>query len=180
MIDYETLLNWDIPAIEQTITRRDVMLYALGLGLGFDPCDERQLKFVYEKELQALPTMAVILCYPGQWHSRPGTGITPNRVVQGGQAFEIHRPLPIDCVVRGKPRVSGVYDMGPGKGALVTTECLVYDKGSGEHLCTLRASNFCRGDGGCGGEKPPRRDDPAMPARAPYRTPTPARWWRRC
>lgn len=154
-IDHQTLLDWDIPVVEQTITKRDVILYALGVGLGSDPCDPRQLKFVYGPHLQVLPTMAVILCYPGQWHSVPGTGISPSRVVQGSQAFEIHKPLPTECVVRGKTRVSGVYDIGEGKGALVTTECLVHDKGSGDPLCTIRSSHFCRGDGGFGGTKPP-------------------------
>lgn len=40
------------------------MLYALGVGLGADPCDERQLRFVYETNLQALPTMAITLAFP--------------------------------------------------------------------------------------------------------------------
>ena len=169
-IDYETLLHWDIPAIEQTITQRDVILYALGVGLGSDSCDERQLKFVYEKRLEVLPTMAVILCYPGKWHSVEGTGITGSRVVQGSQAFQIHKPLPTECVVRGKPRVTGVYDMGAGKGALVTTACQVYDKARGDHLCTIRGSHFCRGDGSFGGEKPPRTTLARMPTRLPDAT----------
>ena len=60
-IDYETLMNWKIPEVEQVITKRDTMLYALGTGLGADPMDERQLRFVYETNLSARPTMAVIL-----------------------------------------------------------------------------------------------------------------------
>jgi len=35
---------------------RDLMIYALGLGLPSDPLDERQLAFVYEKDLAVLPT----------------------------------------------------------------------------------------------------------------------------
>jgi acyl dehydratase len=169
-IDYQKLLNWDIPTVEQTISKRDVILYALGVGLGLDPCDTRQLRFVYEAELRVLPTMAVILCYPGQWHSAPGTGITPSRVVQGFQGFEIHKPIPTECVVEGKTRVSGVYDMGEGKGALITTECLVRDKESGEPLCTIRSSHFCRGDGGFGGTKPPALTVPIASTRPPDAT----------
>ena len=38
-IDCDKLINYDIPACEQTYAECDVMLYALGLGLGADPVD---------------------------------------------------------------------------------------------------------------------------------------------
>ena len=50
-IDYEKLLNFKIPEVEQQLIRRDTMLYALGVGLGSDPYDENQLKFAYEEKL---------------------------------------------------------------------------------------------------------------------------------
>ena len=59
-LDYEKLLRYEIPEVEQRLTKRDTILYALGVGLGADPCDEDQLKFVYEANLQALPTMAMV------------------------------------------------------------------------------------------------------------------------
>ena len=58
---YDKLMNWPTPEIRQDLSARDTMLYALGVGLGADPLDERQLRFVYEKNLVALPTMAVVL-----------------------------------------------------------------------------------------------------------------------
>jgi hypothetical protein len=61
---YERLLEYRIPEIQQTLTMRDSMLYALGVGLGADPVDERQLRFVYERNLLALPTMAVVSRVP--------------------------------------------------------------------------------------------------------------------
>ena len=69
-IHYDKLLGFDIPEVEQRLTRRDTILYALGVGLGSDPCDASQLRFVYEQNLQALPTMAIILGYPGPWHAQ--------------------------------------------------------------------------------------------------------------
>ena len=38
-INYDKLINWNIPEVEQRLTRRDTILYALGVGLGADPCD---------------------------------------------------------------------------------------------------------------------------------------------
>ena len=150
-IDYDKLVNWDIPEVEQRLTRRDTILYALGVGLGADPCDANQLKFVYEEKLEALPTMAIILAYPGPWHAHPDTGITRSHVVHGEQGFVIHKRLPVEGTAVGKTRVTGVVDKGKDKGALVMTVCEVRDKASGELLCTLSSTTFCRADGGFGG-----------------------------
>ena len=166
-INYEKLVNWRIPPVEQQLTKRDTMLYALGVGLGADPGDEHQLKFVYEPHLQALPTMAIILGYPGPWHADPGTGITRNHVVHGEQGFRIHRPLPVEGTVVGVTKVAGVVDKGKDKGALVMTECTVRDKASNETICTLTSTSFCRADGGFGGPGGPLRPVHPIPGRAP-------------
>ena len=61
-IDYDTLLNWPFPDVEQTYTEKDSILYALGVGLGNDPLDAGQLRYVFEEpKLIALPTMAAVL-----------------------------------------------------------------------------------------------------------------------
>lgn len=162
-INYEKLVNWQIPEVEQRLTRRDTILYALGVGLGADPCDADQLRFVYEDGLLALPTMAIIFGYPGPWHAHPDTGITRSHVVHGEQGFRILKPLPVEGDVLGKTRVTGVVDKGKDKGALVMTDCTVRDKTSGEVICTQTSTAFCRADGGFGG--------PAGPVSSPHRIP---------
>ena len=166
-IDYQKLLNWDIPQVEQKLSKRDTMLYALGVGLGADPVDQNQLQFVYEENLKALPTMAIILGYPGPWHAAPGTGVTRSHVVHGEQGFVIHRPLPVEGTIIGKTRVTAVLDKGKDKGALLQTACDVRDKATNELICTLTSTTFCRADGGFGG--------PSGPVQAPHPIPeTPA------
>ena len=166
-IDYEKLINWKIPEVAQQFTRRDTMLYALGVGLGADPCDARELKFVYEQDLQALPTMAIILGYPGPWHAHSDTGITRSHVVHGEQSFVIHRPLPVEGEIAGLTKVTGVVDKGKDKGALVMTECTVRDPASGATLCTLTSTTFCRADGGFGGPAGPVKTPHPVPATPP-------------
>lgn len=166
-IDPHALLEWRIPEVTQTVTPRDAMLYALGLGCGADPCDPSELPFVYEAELRVLPTMAVVLCYPGQWHAAPGTGITSSHVVQGSQWFRIHEPLAVPCTVRGEPRITAVHDKGAGRGAIVVVECEVRDAADGRLLCTIGTSHFCRADGGCGSTASAPEPPPPMPSRAP-------------
>lgn len=166
-INYEKLLNWDIPEVEQRLTKRDTMLYALGVGLGADPCDAGQLKFVYEQGLQALPTMAIILGYPGPWHAHPDTGITRSQVVHGEQGFRILKPLPVEGEIVGKTRVTGVVDKGKDRGALLMTECTVRERASGDILCTLASTTFCRADGGFGGPDGPVRTPHPLPDKSP-------------
>lgn len=166
-INYDSLINWKIPAVEQHLTRRDTMLYALGVGLGADPCDAKQLKFVYERDLQALPTMAIVLGYPGPWFAHPDTGVTRNRVVHGEEAFTIFKPLPVEGYIVGTNKVVGVFDKGEGRGALLLTECTVTDKASGNAFCTLTHTVFCRADGGFGGPPGPATPPHKIPDRPP-------------
>jgi acyl dehydratase len=46
--------------------------------------------------------------------------------------------------------VSAVEDKGPGRGALLYFDTELFDATSGERLASLRATDFLRGDGGCG------------------------------
>ena len=45
-IDYQQLKNRCFEEIVHSYTARDTMLYALGVGVGYDPLDERALDFV--------------------------------------------------------------------------------------------------------------------------------------
>jgi acyl dehydratase len=166
-IQYEKLMKHDIPLVEQTLTKRDTMLYALGVGLGADPMDEQQLQYVYEKNLRALPTMATVLATAGPWHTAFDTGITRTHVVHGEQGFTLHKPLPVEGTITGKTRIVAVLDKGADKGALVLTECDVRDKPSGDLICTLTSTTFCRKDGGFGGPSGPQKPVHPIPERAP-------------
>ena len=162
-IDRNALLQWSFPDVHQTYTARDTMLYALGLGIGSDPLDPAQLRFVYEDQLQALPTMALTLGYPGFWLSDPRTGVDWTRLLHGEQSIAIFRPLPNAGSVIGRTRVTDVVDKGAGKGALVYSEREIVEAVSGELLCRQASTTFLRGDGGFGG--------PAGTARQPHPIP---------
>ena len=70
-IDYDRLLALEIPDVEHSYTEKDVILYALGLGLGQNFTSADELAFVYEKNLKALPTFAVMLGYSPFWLRDP-------------------------------------------------------------------------------------------------------------
>lgn len=166
-INYEKLLALKIPEVEHSYTDKDTILYALGVGLGHDPLDRDQLAFVYENNLQALPTFAAVLGYPGFWARELNTGIDWVKLVNGEQGVTLHVPLAPTGTVIGRTRILEAIDKGPGKGALVYTERTVTDKESGALIATVTQTSFCRGDGGFGG--PPREAPPPhpIPERAP-------------
>jgi acyl dehydratase len=166
MIDYPKLKAWQFPEVEHTYTVKDTILYALGVGLGADPVDEEQLRFVYEKDLRALPTMAVILGYPGMWMKNSETGIDYAKIVHGEELITLHGLLPVAGTVFSRHKVTRIVDKGKGKGALVTYDKEVVDRASGELLATVTHTTFCRGDGGLG-----QSDPPGPPAHRPPDTP---------
>jgi len=169
-IDPEALRQWPIAEIKHTYTVRDTMLYALGLGCGADPLDENQLQFVYEGRLQALPSMAVVLGYPGFWLGDPATGADWKKVLHGEQVLEVFKPLPAAATVIGRSRVTGLFDKGKEKGAVLVSERDVIDKSSGEVLCRLTSTTMLRGDGGFGGPSGPLPAPHPLPDRAPDQT----------
>lgn len=147
-IDYHRLKQWKFPQVQQSYTEKDCMLYALGLGIGADPVDRGQLRFVYEKELQAMPTMAAVLGHPGFWMQHPDSGIDWKQLLHGEQRLQLHRPLPVAATVIGRTVVRSISDKGAAKGAIVVTERSITDAASGTLLASLEMVTFCRGDGG--------------------------------
>ena len=166
-IHYETLKNWQIPDLPFELSEKDTILYALGLGLGADPMDLHQLRFVYEQGLQALPMMSVVLCQPMGWAGDPRTGVDRTKVVHGEQGFRLHRPLPAEASLRGETRVVDVIDKGEGKGALILTETRILDAKTGECIATTDSTSFARANGGFGGPSASPKVPRTLPARAP-------------
>ncbi|PTM60507.1 MaoC/PaaZ C-terminal domain-containing protein [Phreatobacter oligotrophus] len=166
-IDYAKLKAWPFPDLEHSYTAKDTILYALGVGCGADPVDRSELPFVYEDGLKALPTMAVVLGYPGFWLKDPNTGVDWRKVLHGEQGLLIHKPLPATGTVIGRTRVTEIIDKGPGKGALLLSERDVIDKASGDLLATLTSTTFIRGEGGFGGPSGPSPEPHPLPERAP-------------
>lgn len=122
-------------------------LYALGVGAG---AEERDLRFVYEKALQALPTMGVMMASAAGDFITHG-GIDYRMIVHGEQRIAIHEPLPVKARMRSQARCLSVIDKGADKGALLNVECNVWDADTDVHHVTSTMTFFCRGDGGFGG-----------------------------
>jgi len=164
-INYDHIMQLKSEAEAFSYTDRETMLYALGTGFcQSDALDAQELRYVYENDLRTVPTMATVIA----WNLRVlnNAGINYMLVVHGEQRLTMHRPLPAAANIIAQGRVTGCYDKGAGKGAVITTDTDI-SLADGTPLCTLGSTIFARGDGGFGG---PAGGGPAvhtLPDRAP-------------
>ena len=171
MLDYAKVRTWESGDIRHTCTPQSAMLYALGVGMAQDPLDRNEIRYVTEKNLRVLPSMAAVLAHPGFWmRDRPEMGIDYVRMVHGEQSIHLHRPLPSEGTVVGRSRVTRVVDKGEGKGALVYVEKRLFGTDSDDLLAVCNSIVFCRADGGfsvSGGGDPPTESPRATPQTPP-------------
>jgi acyl dehydratase len=167
-LDYDFLMGQPPMINRQVLTARDTILYALGVGAAMDaPTDPEELRFVYESGLKALPTMAVVLAYPGFWAGDPKYGLAWQKILHGEQSIELHRTLPVEGTLRGETTIDAIYDKGADKGAILYSSRRITDEATGELIATARQSTFLRGDGGFGGQSEGAPQPHPTPAREP-------------
>lgn len=167
-VDFERLRDWSFPELRHSVTRRETILYALGVGLGTPADDPAQLAFLYEKDLLALPTMAVALGYRGFWLQDPETGVDWKKVLHGEQRISLYAPLPVEGEVITRQFVSALIDRGVDKGAVMTlTRELLNEDGA--LLARIEHLSLLRGDGGFGGSYGTAEPPLPCPAREPDR-----------
>jgi acyl dehydratase len=164
-LNYDAIMGYRPADIAVDYGARDCILYALGIGLGMDPLDTAQLRFVYEKNLVAFPTMAAVLGWPGRMVD-PRFGIDTRMVVAASLKVVLHRPLPTRAKLVSTPRVKEVVDLGADSAAIVlsTRELATPD---GEKIATVDSSNLARKHGGFGGKVTQAPQPHAVPASAP-------------
>ena len=142
---------------------KDAIIYALGVGMGADPMDEKELDFVYEKNLKPVPTLAGVVA----WGANAGpTGVNYLMVVDGERKIEFHKPMTVQGKVKATSRFIGAFDKGAGKGAVIVSETVLKDE-AGDPVLTITGSLFARGDGGFGGPsegQPEPHEVPKRPA----------------
>jgi acyl dehydratase len=156
-MNLEAIKNHQLKPIEHAYTAKDSILYALGLGYGDQPADPNQLQFLYEKGLQAVPSISVVLAHPGFWVSNPALEIDWIKILHGEQSFTIFKPLPAAGTVRGEYEVTAIEDRGAEKGAIMHVTKSLFEANSNELIASVASVYMLRGDGGQGafGTPPP-------------------------
>ena len=167
-LNYHYIKNRPFEPIAHAYTERDTMLYAVGVGASIAAADSPDdMKFIYEPQLTALPTMAVVLAQPSFWVAEPETGIDWHNMLHSEQFLRIHKPLSAAGRVTGQTRVVDIYDKGAEKGALMLIENEIRDAATQELLATCGFSVMLRKNGGFGGSSEGAPTPYPTPACAP-------------
>ena len=130
---------------------KDIVLYALGVGAGFD-----ELEYVYENKLKVIPSFAVITAYDlfSEFVARSGVNLTG--LLHGEHDLIFYNPIPPEGGrLSSEGRITHMYDKGAGRGALVIGEVDTWHS-DGQKLFTNIITLFARLDGGFGGEAGPK------------------------
>lgn len=159
----------DQKTIEYNFTKRDTVLYALGVGAPADWLNQDDLKFVYElhHDFCALPTMPVV--YSSESINDivsgeiAGIKFNPMMLVHGEQSLEIKKTLPVAGKILCTPKIANIYDKGSGMLMKNVVTCV--DE-VGDVVAETVSSMFIRGLGGFGGERG-TSEKIEMPDRAP-------------
>ncbi len=164
-LNYERIMAHRPDDIAVAYCPRDCIIYALGIGLGMDPVDPGQLKFVYEKNLAAFPTFAAVLGRLDGLQD-PAFGIDQRMMVAAALKVVLHRPLATEARLVSRPRVREVIDKGPGSAAIldITRELRAPE---GQLVATIDNSILLRKHGGFGGKVTQVAEPHAVPTSKP-------------
>lgn len=135
-----------------TYDRDRVILYALGIGAGV----EKELDFVYEKNLKVFPTFALIPETPKMFALYDELNYNPVAILHGEQEIILYQEIPPEGTLYLSVVVDSIYDKG-NKGAHFILRTEAKDK-RGELVYESIALIVDRSAGNFGGERGPKKE----------------------
>ncbi|MEO7385470.1 MAG: hypothetical protein ABIX37_00890 [Gammaproteobacteria bacterium] len=148
-IDYEHLMSLRTRGERVQYTDRDILLYALGVGLGRNPDHRNELTYVTNPAgLRTLPTFASTLV--GN-RLLDDCGWNVARVFPRDESVSVERPMEDAGTLLLDSDVAAVLDKGAAGGALITVETRARREGDAQPVFTVRRTWLAGGDGGFGG-----------------------------
>ncbi len=135
--------------IKFTYGPKEVALYALGVG-----AKSNELGYLFEKHgPRVYPSFAVIPAFDAIFGALAHCGGNMATVVHGTQRVTMHKPLASAATLTTIATPRAIYDMKRFALAVVDTESR--DE-TGALICSTAWGIFFRGEGGFGGEPPPK------------------------
>lgn len=142
---------------QRSWTFRDSLLYAVGIGAGAEDPFASELQFTTHNskniDQQTFPTQGVVIGFGFGGAMRQAGDLDWGKLLHGSQGITVHRPIPVEGTVSLTDTISGIWDKGEGKNAVIDTTATAVLQETGEELFELRSSLVIRGSGGFGGEE---------------------------
>jgi NAD(P)-dependent dehydrogenase (short-subunit alcohol dehydrogenase family)/acyl dehydratase/putative sterol carrier protein len=139
-----------IGPVTSTYDWKDIVLYALGVGAGFE-----ELAYVYENQLKVIPSFATLSIYDFFSDFITLSGVNLAGILHGEHELIVHSPIPSEGdSLTSEGCITDMFDKGAGKGALVLGKIDTYGS-QGQKLYTNVATLLSRLDGGFGGQPGP-------------------------
>ncbi|MBW2283295.1 MAG: SDR family NAD(P)-dependent oxidoreductase [Deltaproteobacteria bacterium] len=138
-----------IGPLTKDYTWKDAVLYALGVGAGFD-----ELEYCFEQQLKVVPSFSIASVFEFLAEAALSSNANLAGILHGEQDILFHAPIPKEGTLTTEGAITHMYDKGADKGALVIAEADTYHS-SGQKLFTSIFTLFSRKDGGFGGEPGP-------------------------
>jgi acyl dehydratase len=130
-------------------TWKDVVLYALGVG-----AKRAELDYLYEgRGPRVLPSFAVVSKFQPMLELLGKTGGNLAMIVHGAERVVVHGPIAPSGKLRTTATVRGIYDMKRLAQVLVDTRA---EDERGTLIAETTSAILFRGEGGFGGDPPPR------------------------
>jgi len=139
-----------IGPVTKNYSWRDVVLYALGVGAGFD-----ELEYCYENRLKVIPSFSIGAVFDFLAQVGVNSGADLTGILHGEQDIIFYNPIPPEGKLITEGAITHFYDKGKETGALVVAEADTLHS-NGQKLFTNIFTLFCRRDGGFGGPDAPK------------------------
>jgi acyl dehydratase len=165
MLNQERLLSWPFRDVQRAYSEKDAIMYALCVGLGSDPTDRNHIRYVYEKDLVAFPTLPNVLGMydDDDFLADPEVGIDLSQMLHTEMGLTLHSTVPPTGKVVSRISIDRLIDRGEGRGAILDFSRQIRGAESGDLIATERGSFYLRGNGGFGGSEGSRPRLPAVP-----------------
>ncbi|MDB4941727.1 MAG: putative (R)-specific enoyl-CoA hydratase [Labilithrix sp.] len=132
-------------------TEKDVILYALGIG-----AKKEELDYLYEgRGPSVIPSFAVVPLFEPMLNRLKDLGGDLGMIVHGAQRVRLAAKLRKEDTLTVTAKIRGIYDLRRFAVVIVDTEG---KDASGARLFDASSQIVWRGEGGFGGETPPREE----------------------
>lgn len=100
--DLNKAIGFEWEPFEVPVTKREIILYALGLGFQKDPLNKDHYNFTYEgaEEFTSFPTISVVLGHKFESFNIPGVPeFNPMMLLHGEESLEVFKEVEPDTTL---------------------------------------------------------------------------------